>query len=88
MTRRKPTPIVDYPPGHFTEPVRAWFGHYWTPTWPTLVTRDYSGHEAQRALMLARERQAESGDGWGSGTIPMAKTPTHSRPAWMAKARE
>ena len=39
MKRRK-LPARAYPPGHFTQPVRAWrgaFGPLWSPRWPELV---------------------------------------------------
>ena len=80
--KAKAQPAREYAAGHFLAPVHRWFGPAWEPQWQRYAKRDYSGHEN---VIAVREKQTVEGIGWASGTIPMQKTPTHSRPAWMAK---
>lgn len=80
MKRRK-LPARAYPPGHFTQPVRAWrgaFGPLWSPRWPELVTRTTSGH-----TIADRERQVAEGTGWAGGTVSQPNAPQTMRPGWI-----
>lgn len=56
----------------------------WPPGW--LPAEDASNKQpAQLGLTPGeRERRAELGIGWGSGTVAMGGTPGHKRPGWMA----
>lgn len=79
--RREECPAAPaYADGHFTEPVRRWFGADWQPAWPALVNPREG--DASRRLEV-REEQALSGEGWGGGTIPMGGTPKNKRPGWL-----
>ena len=68
--RTKAGPEVVYPPGYFTEPVRAW-----------RQLRFESAMQVDRWCHLPllataeRQRQRATGLGWGRGTIALAVTP-------------
>lgn len=85
-TRRAPTPALDWPPGFFTEPVRAWKCLQWAG--PLTMAADGGG--AERFTDLAkrgRRKDNADGSGWGRGTILMPGTPKHDSPAWMPRPR-
>lgn len=67
---RAARPDVEYPPGFFTEPVRAWRQLQFESS----MTVDKWGHMALLAG-AERARQRETGVGWGRGTIAMPGTP-------------
>lgn len=66
-----------YPPGYFTEPVRAWW-----PAWESKIAVTSNGRLAAAQLADAWSR-AETGTGWGSGTTLMPGTPKYDRPGWL-----
>lgn len=66
----------DYPPGHFTEPVRLWFGRYWRPQ------IDWKASNSATAT-AARERGLAEGASWGTGTIPGMGSPDARPVGWM-----
>lgn len=83
-SRKPPTPAVAYPPGWFTEPVRAW------------VQLQHAGASEQAArppiafqelAKRGRLKAEQTGSGWGTGTIVLPNTPKHSAPAWMPRPR-
>lgn len=83
--RQQPAPA--YPPGHFSEPARAWWGAAWEPVWPSLVGMRFSGLDASAAAMQRRETFAAEGRGWGSGTIQgIGATPMTRKPHWLDAA--
>ena len=61
---------VTYPPGYFTEPVRAWKQMQFV----SALQADVSERMAQLAR-AERSRQRATGSGWGGGTIDLAGTP-------------
>ena len=67
---RATRPDVVYPPGYFTEPVRAWH----QLRFESAMTVDKWGHMALLAG-AERVRQQATGKGWGRGTIALPGTP-------------
>lgn len=84
--RRTPAAIPEHmlEPGYFTALIRR---HNWPPGWQP--SRDAGAGAARlprgAAAIANRERQAQSGIGWGSGTSVMPGTPGTMRPAWMGR---
>lgn len=80
----KPAPrAVVYPPGFFTEPVRAWKALQWQG--PVAADAD----PAAKYVALAkrgRVQAAKTGKGWGRGTIVLPNTPKHPAPEWIDRA--
>lgn len=72
-------PEVVYPPGFFTEPVRAWK----QLRFESAFTMDKWGHMTLLAG-AERARQRATGKGWGRGTIAMAGTPDFAPDAGAA----
>jgi hypothetical protein len=69
--------VPSYPPGYFTEPVRAWW-----PDWKSRIEVTSNGRLAAAQLFDAWSR-ADNGTGWGSGTVLMPNTPKNDAPGWM-----
>lgn len=87
--RRRSAPVVpvEYAPGHFTAPVRAWFGADWQPQWPRLVDARSGSKNDSLDQQRRRENQAALGIGWGAGTMPLTRRPKiHRPPQWLARA--
>lgn len=91
--RRKPAVVgrSEYPPGYFLAPVRAWvgpFGPLWEPrAFHALpLPRPQAAGLQQGNSHAERERRAQTGVGWGAGTIALPRTPGHRRPGWMTAA--
>lgn len=92
--REAATPVVAYAPGHFTEPVRRTsaacpdgFPPRWGSRWPADVAQYHPDHSEHSRRV--REQCMALGIGWGSGTIPLARTPHLNRaPEWMRKAMQ
>lgn len=75
------TPAVEYPPGYFTELIRR---HNWPPRFePHGIDGADLSDQRRLAALVGRERAADAGVGWGSGTMVMPKTPGHLRPGFM-----
>lgn len=84
MSRRKPKPA--YPPRYFTELMRR---HNWPPGFVSRTgddTRTVAAADANRA-MRETDARAVAGIGWGTGTIPLPRTPGNKRPAWMVRPK-
>jgi hypothetical protein len=85
--RRAPAAIPAHMlvPGYFTELIRR---HNGPPMFESRI--DAAGADARlprgAAAIAHRERQAQSGIGWGSGTSVMPGTPGTVRPAWMVRS--
>jgi hypothetical protein len=79
--RVKPAKVVkaatDYPPGYFLSPVLAWW-----PGWRSSIEVTSNGRLAAAQLADAWSR-AQTGTGWGSGTVLMPNTPKNDAPGWM-----
>ena len=83
-TRRAPTPARDWPPGFFTEPVRAWKCLQWAG--PLTMAADGGG--AERFTDLAkRGRRKANADGSGIGPMVLPGTRKQTAPAWMPRPR-
>ena len=85
--RRKAPPIPAHmlEPGYFTELVRQ---HNWPPLFrPSVALEDEPPRPAAQTALAVREHQAQTGQGWGSGTVVMGRTPKNARPMWIARAR-
>lgn len=73
---------VGYPPGHFTQPVRAWFG----PMWQSAIDWSAPTSNTSATSTATRERGLAEGKAWAIGTVPMTNTPKISgAPKWMKK---
>ncbi|MEY2690637.1 MAG: hypothetical protein RL375_4837 [Pseudomonadota bacterium] len=72
---------VDYPPGFFTEPVRAWRQMRYDSAEVANKVREYL-HNQENARR-GREVALATGAGWGSGTMYMPNTPKTLAPGWM-----
>ena len=77
LDRRKP---VTYPPGYFTEPVRAWKQMQFV----SAMQVDKWGH---LALLARRERtrQMDTGQGWAGGTLALPGAPVRGRPRTLGR---
>lgn len=71
-------------PGYFTELMRR---HNWPPMFESRIDEQAPRPLIGAALIAHRERQAQDGTGWATGTVVMGGTPGHQRPAWMVRAR-
>lgn len=82
---RPATPAVDYPPGWFTAPARAW--GVVAPSMDDGLPAEVVA-QRQRDANTQRSRQAAlaTGNGWGNGTIVLGNTPKHTKPLWMPRA--
>lgn len=69
--RRVALPVVVYPPGHFTEPVRAWFGADWRPSLRWGAT--------PASVSAGATRNAEAGTAFGGVPLGLAGTPLYVR---------
>lgn len=67
-----------YPPGYFTEPVRAWW-----PMWESRMDAPKQGRDMCALAHAARRAAAETGTGWGRGTVLMPGTPKNDAPGWL-----
>lgn len=79
MTKRERTPVVDYPPGHFTAPVYAWWPD-WKPltaTEPEWIAKKRAGGVAGAAV------QKQKAGGW----FQQAMEDRAAREARAAKAK-
>jgi hypothetical protein len=100
--KRRPhvaTPAVVYPPGFFTEPVRAWAKLCWQGplTVPPLGTKPtaaqaFDGERlAQRGRAKAAEKAAQAGRhqavAFTYGSMVLPGTPKWTPPHWMARAK-
>jgi hypothetical protein len=81
-TRPRPASVPSYPPGHFTLLIKR---HDWPPAFEPQFEPE-ARRSDERQVIATREQQTANAVGWGSGTLPMTKTPRHARPA-MAKGR-
>lgn len=61
--QRTALPVVDYAPGHFTAPVRAWFGTHWQPA---VV---WGSSSMSLVASQSRERGMAEGKWWAAGTL-------------------
>ena len=85
MTRRKLKQT--YPPGFFTELMRR---HDWPPGFVSRTdddARTVAIADANRA-MRETDARAVAGIWWGTGTIPLPRTPGNKRPTWMVRPRD
>ena len=73
-------PATVYPPGFFTEPVRAWKQLQFV----SAMAVDKWGHLALLAR-AERERQASTGQGWSGGTMALPGTPVRGRPRVLGR---
>lgn len=84
--RRTAAPIPEHMlvPGYFTELIRR---HNWPPMFESRLAAPASrdAHLRGAAAIAHRERQAQDGIGWGTGTSVMPNTPGNPRPAWMVR---
>ena len=79
--KHKPTPARDYPPGYFTELIRA---ANWPPRFEPSMFYDAAAAQRYRAAQIGREISRENGQGWGAtGTCPMPGTPNNLAPGWI-----
>lgn len=76
-----PTAVADYAPGHFTALIAK---HDWPPNFIPQFEHELHWSDARRVQQI-REHQTANAVGWGSGTLPMTKTPKHARPTAMGK---
>lgn len=75
--RRKPAPVVDYPPGYFSEPMRKGFP-------PNFVSAYVAERAPQgRPAHEQREQAMAAGVSFATGTVLMPKTPRNKAPGWM-----
>ena len=70
--------VSSYPPGYFTEPVLAWW-----PRWKSCLDFKAPTRDMVSLAQAARQAAAESGTGWGRGTVVMPNTPKNDAPGWM-----
>jgi hypothetical protein len=77
-TKRIKPPVVRTKPD-------GWF----TPTWPPGFVSQHQPTKGNLATGTKNSRavQVETGSGWGTGTIPMPKTPKNQRPTWLKKEK-
>lgn len=81
--KRAPTPARDYPPGFFTEPVRAWACLRWDG--PLTMSAGGGGGRFTDLAQRGRRKATADGSGWGRGTVMMPGTPKQDAPAWMVR---
>lgn len=93
---RRPAPSRQWPPGYFSEPVRAWTQmQFSSAEWAQRrvdearargeAPQTHNEAALREASTRERERQVLTGTGWGSGTLVMPGTPA-MRPnpkAWL-----
>ena len=77
MKKRRSGAPISYPAGHFTEPVRAWFGQHWKSAIDCKSSNATSYQTRQRGL--------EEGASWASGTISKLGANTAPSEGWRAK---
>ena len=71
-------PAVEYPPGWFTEPVRAWAQLKFVSRF---TSQDTSRQAAQ--AQAERERQEAEGAGWAAKPLGLEGAMTTPRPRWL-----
>ena len=78
--RRRPPAPVDYPPGHFTAPVYAWW-----PDWQPYVLGRFDTGAAERSARAAAvtEENRRLNRGFGNGTMDLPRTPDSVAPGWI-----
>lgn len=85
--RRRPAPDI---PAHmltgeyFTALMRR---HNFPPMFVSRIDEDAPMPLIGAAAIAHRERQAQTGVGWGTGTTVMPGTPKNKRPTWMVRKR-
>lgn len=72
---------VEYPPGFFTEPVRAWRQLRYDSAEVADKVREYLHNQAN--ARRGREVALATGAGCGNGTMYMPNTPKTLAPGWM-----
>lgn len=72
---------VNYPPGFFTQPVRAWAQMRFDPHEVDAAVRRYVRNQAN--ARRGREVALSNGSGWGSGTMDLPNTPKTLAPGWL-----
>lgn len=78
-------PAREYPPGHFTEPVRAWAQMQFVSRLVPYLISPKAGRTPTPAEMDAR---AASGSGWGGGgALALPGTPDQRRPKLGTRAK-
>lgn len=75
------TVAVSYPPGFFTQPVRAWRQLQFDSEAVGERVREYLYNAAN--ARRGREVALLTGAGWGSGTMALPGTPKTLAPGWM-----
>ena len=78
--KHKPTPARDYPPGYFTELIRA---ANWPPRFESRIGHDAADLKRYQAALVGRTAALANGHGWGAGTCPMPGTPNNLAPGWI-----